>query len=105
MYAHLTPALPFQNQYILAANSQALIAMAITPPQPDPKTSQKIALASVVATLFAILTAMASSNAEVDASDTASSRKLERGIKLSAFGMTFLALVLFISAIVTIQRV
>lgn len=96
--------LHFQNQYILAANSQAVIAMAISPPQPDSQTSQKLALTSVVITLFAILAAMASPNAEANASDTASDRRLERGIKLSAFGMTFVALMLFVTAIATIRR-
>ncbi|KAG8949726.1 hypothetical protein FRC04_008266 [Tulasnella sp. 424] len=91
------------NQCILAANSQALIAIAITPPQHDPQTSQKLAFASVVVTLFAILTAMVSSNAEVNESDTAySKRKPERGIKLFAFGMTVISLVLFITAVATI---
>ncbi|KAG8910775.1 hypothetical protein FRC01_006139 [Tulasnella sp. 417] len=91
------------NQYILAANSQALIAIAITPPQPDPQRSQKLALASVVVTLFAILTAMASSTAEVNAVANAVDQRLDKGIKLSAFGMTLVALVLFIIAIATIQ--
>ncbi|KAG8909553.1 hypothetical protein FRC01_006862 [Tulasnella sp. 417] len=92
-----------QNQYILGANSQALIAIAITPPQHDPQSSQKLALASVVVTLFAILTAMASSGAEVNAVATAADQRLDKGIKLSAFGMTLVALVLFVIAIAKIQ--
>ncbi|KIO24041.1 hypothetical protein M407DRAFT_26572 [Tulasnella calospora MUT 4182] len=91
------------NQYILAANSQALIAIAITPPQPGPQQSQRLALTSVVITLVAILTAMASSKAEVNASDTAADRRLDNSIKLSAIEMTLLALTLFIIAIATIQ--
>ncbi|KIO22593.1 hypothetical protein M407DRAFT_104390 [Tulasnella calospora MUT 4182] len=91
------------NQYILAANSQALIAIAITPPQLDSKRSQKLALASVVVTLVAIVTAMASPNAEVNAADNAANRRLDNNIKLSAVGMTLLALILFIIAIATIQ--
>ncbi|KAG8893233.1 hypothetical protein FRC00_010813 [Tulasnella sp. 408] len=92
------------NQYILAANSQALIAIAITPPQPDPQRSQKLALASVVVTLVAILTTMVSSGAETNASETAADRRLDNSIKLSAFAMTLVALVLFIIAIATIKR-
>ncbi|KAG9043693.1 hypothetical protein FS837_009232 [Tulasnella sp. UAMH 9824] len=92
------------NQYILTANSQALIAIAITPPQPDPRRSQKLALASVVVTLVAILTTMVSSSAEANASDTAADRRLDNSIKLSAFAMTLVALVLFVIAIATIQR-
>ncbi|KAG8912976.1 hypothetical protein FRC01_004810, partial [Tulasnella sp. 417] len=91
------------NQYILAANSQALIAIAITPPQSDPRRSQKLALASVVVTLLAILTTMASSSAEVNTVATPADQRLDKGIKLSAFGMTLVALVLFIIAIATIQ--
>ena len=81
----------------------ALIAIAITPPQPDPQRSQKLALASVVVTLLAILTAMASSSAEGDTVATAADQRLDKSIKLSAFGMTLVALVLFIIAIATIQ--
>ncbi|KAG8952715.1 hypothetical protein FRC00_006626 [Tulasnella sp. 408] len=91
------------NQFIFAANSQAIIAIAITPPQHNAQRSQKFALASVVVTLVAILTAMVSSSADVNQSGLATDRKLDDGIKLSALVMTLVALVLFIIAILTIQ--
>ncbi|KAG8895050.1 hypothetical protein FRC00_008085 [Tulasnella sp. 408] len=91
------------NQFIFAANSQAIIAIAITPPQHNAQRSQKFALASMVVTLVAILTAMVSSSADVNQSSLAADRKLDDGIKLSALAMTLVALVLFIIAIVTIQ--
>ncbi|KAG8896591.1 hypothetical protein FRC00_005696 [Tulasnella sp. 408] len=91
------------NQYILTANSQVLIAIAITPPQPDPQTSRNLALSSAVVTLFAILAAMALSSAEANAPGAVGDRRVEKGIKLFALGVTLVALVLFVTAIATIR--
>ncbi|KAG8924788.1 hypothetical protein FRC00_004723 [Tulasnella sp. 408] len=85
------------------ANSQVLIAIAITPPQPDPQISRNLALSSAVVTLFAILAAMALSSAEFNAPNAVADRRLEKGIKLFALGITLVAFVLFVTAIATIR--
>ncbi|KAG8971621.1 hypothetical protein FRB90_010435, partial [Tulasnella sp. 427] len=93
------------NQYILAANSQALIVITVTPLQSSPRIPQNLALTSVVATLFAIVAAMACSSTERhgDAETAPSGTPIDRAIKMAAFGMTVVAFVLFVTAIVSIK--
>ncbi|KIO24040.1 hypothetical protein M407DRAFT_26571 [Tulasnella calospora MUT 4182] len=113
------------SQCVLIADAQAILTITVASPHPNSQLARKLALISMVVTLIAIVVAMLSTDADIEAqakmgsdiesqsekssvdvrSASSSNFVVERSIKFLGFGIVLLALVLFIIATAAIPIV
>lgn len=115
--------LPRANAFI--ADAQTILTITLASPHPDAQTARKLALISMVVTLIAVIIAILSTDADMEAqlkicsdvesqsekssvdvrSTSSNSLVIEQSIKLLGFGVILLAFVLFIAATAVIPIV